>query len=559
MKLYLRYLCLFAATSLSVNAFAIAENAGDLPSALSASSLAVDQQINNSNVTWNNPRFSQPKKTMNPIKIFGEQVFSGGFSGIRADGNNDSYRIMPGDQVIVRVWGNIEVEKVLPVDSQGNIFIPSIGPVKVQGLTQAQLTPKVKSAINRIYTSGVNVYTQLQGIQPVSVYVTGFVNNPGSYAGTPNDSILHFLNQANGINPDLGSYRNIQVVRNNKTIAKFDIYRFLTKGQRPNVQLKEGDTIIVEQRGPVVSVAKEEQESVLYELNKNKQMGEYLLEFVVLEAGTSHALLRGFDETGPMSQYVELNAFKQREIRNGDEIIFTKDQRQNSILVQLEGRYLGRSNFIVPDSIRLKDLLANIKVDPNLTSTSNVSIRRKSIADQQKMSLDASLDRLEQTYMTASSSTPEEAAIRVKEAELIMGFVQRAKQVEPNGRLVVASGEELADIRLQDGDIITLPNISDSVLVSGQVLVPTSLVFQKNWSIQDYIDKTGGFTEQADEERIVVIRQSGEVIADASAMIRPGDEIMVLPEVPTKNIQLATSISQILYQIAIAAKVAFDL
>jgi protein involved in polysaccharide export with SLBB domain len=140
-----------------------------------------------------------------------------------------------------------------------------------------------------------------------------------------------------------------------------------------------------------------------------------------------------------------------------------------------------------------------------------------------------------------------------------MDFVKRAGHVAPNGRLVVANGKKIADIRLQDGDVITLPTKSDSVLVSGQVLVPTSLVYQKNWTLEDYINKSGGFTDQANEDKIVLIRQSGEVLADSTAMIKPGDEILVLPKVPTKNIQLATSVSQILYQIAIAAKVAFAL
>jgi protein involved in polysaccharide export with SLBB domain len=112
---------------------------------------------------------------------------------------------------------------------------------------------------------------------------------------------------------------------------------------------------------------------------------------------------------------------------------------------------------------------------------------------------------------------------------------------------------------LQDGDIITIPSQSESILLSGQVLVPTSFVFQAGLSVEDYITKAGGYTEQADEDKIVLIRQSGEVIADASAEVYAGDEILVLPKVPTKNIQLATSVSQILYQIAIAAKVVFDL
>ena len=550
----------FITTSLiAFNSFALGETAGNIPSEQQVKSIQVDQQISNSNTVWANNNYYAKKDQINKVKVFGEQVFTGGFSGLRADGLNPDYKILPGDQIIVRVWGSVEIDRVLPVDSQGNIFIPSIGPVYVQGTTNSQLTPKVKAALKTIYTEGVNVYTQLQGVQPISVYVTGFVNNPGRYSGTPTDSIINYLNQANGIQPKSGSYRHIQVMRKGKSIATLDIYAFLTDGTVPNIQLQDGDTIVVEQRGPMVSVVDSRENEVLYELPKPQEKGSELFHYVVLDAGISHVLMKGFNSKGPVTEYVDLNDFKNRMIQNGDQIVFAQDQRAQTILVQVEGSYLGKSSFIVPKNTRLKTILANIQVDKELTATDNVSIRRKSIVEQQKQSLESSLKRLERTYLTATSSTAEEAAIRVKEAELIMDFVKRAGHVAPNGRLVVANGKKIADVRLQDGDVITLPTKSDSVLVSGQILVPTSLVYQKNWTLEDYINKSGGFTDQANEDKIVLIRQSGEVLADASEIIKPGDEILVLPKVPTKNIQLATSITQIMYQLAIAAKVAFDL
>lgn len=552
---------LFFITSsfIAFNSFALGETAGNLPADQQVQSLQVDQQVSNSNTVWSSKNYSSKQESLSQIKVFGEQVFSGGFSGLRSDGLNQDYKILPGDQIIVRVWGSVEIDRVLPVDSQGNIFIPSIGPVYVQGTTNSQLTPKVKSAIKTIYTEGVNVYTQLQGVQPISVYVTGFVNNPGRYSGTPTDSIINYLNQANGIQPKSGSYRHIHVVRKGKQVAALDVYAFLINGAVPNIQLQDGDTIVVQQRGSMVSVVDSQETEVLYELASGKELGSELFQFVVLDAGISHVLMRGFNSTGPVTEYMDLSEFKNRLIQNGDQIVFAQDQRAQTILVQVEGSYLGRSSFIVPKNTRLKTVLANIAVDQELAASNNVSIRRKSIVEQQKQSLESSLKRLERTYLTATSSTAEEAAIRVKEAELIMDFVKRAGQVEPNGRLVVANGQRLADVRLQDGDVITIPTKSDSILVSGQVLVPTSLVYQKKWTLEDYINKSGGFTEQADEDKIVLIRQSGEVLADASALIKPGDEILVLPKVPTKNIQLATSVTQIMYQLAIAAKVAFDL
>ncbi|MBN2865024.1 MAG: polysaccharide biosynthesis/export family protein [Thiotrichales bacterium] len=559
MKKPLLALFLFLNMALFNQAFAIGENAGDVPQTQSAQSLMVDQQVSDQTQVWKTVNYGSLNSAMKGAKVFGQQVFTGGFAGVRADGLNDSYKIVPGDQVVVRVWGSFEMDRVLPVDAQGNIFIPSIGPVYVQGVMHSQLNQKVTAAIKTIYTDGVSVYTQLQGVQPVSVFVTGFVNKPGRYAGTPTDSVIYFLNQAQGINPDSGSYRDISVIRKGNEVASFDLYQFLVSGALPQLQLQEGDTIVVAQRGAVVSVVDASQKAMLYELNAPQQVGAELFNYVVLDAGISHVLMQGFNQVGPVSEYLSLENFKTRMIQNGDQIVFAQDQRAQTIVVQVEGSYLGKSHFILPKNAKLKELLANIAVDSELTATESVSIRRKSVADQQKLSLDSSLKRLEQTYLTATSSTAEEANIRVKEAELIMGFVKRAAEVKPNGRLVVASNDGVANIRLQDGDVITLPTKSESILVSGQVLVPTSLVYQKEWSLEDYIEKTGGFTEQADEDKIVLIRQSGEVLADASAIVKPGDEILVLPKVPTKNIQLATSVSQILYQIAIAAKVAFDL
>jgi len=137
--------------------------------------------------------------------------------------------------------------------------------------------------------------------------------------------------------------------------------------------------------------------------------------------------------------------------------------------------------------------------------------------------------------------------------------VARASEAKPTGRLVVSRNDRISDIRLQDGDVVTLPEYSDAILISGEVLVPQSVVYKKGLSVEDYIDTAGGFSQHADDNRILVVRMNGEVRQAEDVRTRPGDEILVLPKVPTKNIQLATSISQILFQIAVATKVAIDL
>ncbi|OYD25654.1 polysaccharide biosynthesis/export family protein [Oceanimonas baumannii] len=548
----------------SAQAQLIGVNAGELPaeqqSRFNAPS-ASDQAAQNSNTQWRNARYGVPGATMaqEDYPSFGSHLFTGGFSGVRADGLNPDYIITPGDQVTLRVWGAVEIDRVLPVDAQGNIFIPGVGPIKVQGIKHGQLDAKVRSAVNSIYSNNVQVYTNLQGVQPVSVFVTGYVQNPGRFAGTPSDSLLYFIDQAGGIDSATGSYRKVRVQRHGKTQATADLYAFLLNGTLPNLQLKDGDTIVVEERGPTVTVDGDVARPYRYELLPNNMSGQALLNLARLKSNVTHVLLRGVRTQGPVSSYVELNELGQQSLKSGDQVIFSSDLRDDTIVVQLEGSYYGPSRFALPRDARLHELLNAVAVPQNMTDTNSISLKRVSVAERQKQALDESLARLETTYMGASSSTPEEAEIRVREAELISQFIERAREVEPNGRLVLANNGQISDIRLQDGDVITIPEASDSVLISGEVLVPQSVVFNANRSARDYIEGAGGFTDHANESRILVVRQNGEVREADDVTLRPGDEILVLPKAPTKNLQLAGTITQILYQIAIAAKVAVDI
>lgn len=493
------------------------------------------------------------------LKPFGADLFAGGFRGTRADGLNPHYKILPGDQITLRVWGAVEIDRVLPVDAQGNMFIPTIGPVAVQGVTQGGLQSLVQSTINRMYPGNVKVYTNLQGVQPVAVYVAGFVKKPGRYAGVPTDSILYFLDQAAGVDEQLGSYRKVRLMRQQSTLAVLDLYDFILTGQLIHQQLQDGDTILVESRGPAVSVAGDVGRPYLYELDEQKLTGDTLTELTQLNAGVSHVLVRGQRGDGPVAQYLELDEFATTDLANGDEILFFADQRDQRIVVQLEGSYSGQSHFVLPKDATLHEVLNNIEVDPGMSDYQSVSIRRLSLAEKQRQSLADSLRRLETTYLGAPSSTAEESAIRVREAELISAFVARVREVKPNGRMVVAQDDEIVDIRLQDGDVITLPQRTDAVLISGEVYLPQSSVFVKNKSVEDYIRGAGGFSQHADQSNILIVRQNGEVLRSSETDLRPGDEVLVLPAVTTKNLQLATSITQILYQVAIAAKVAVDL
>jgi len=549
------FLMLFAQYS-----FALGIEGGNLPSDQEAEAIP-DKLEPPTQTIWDTGTYGPiaADDATDEITPFGAYLFAGGFRGVRADGLNPTYRIAPGDRITLRIWGSIDVNRVMPVDAQGNVFIPSVGPVKVQGIAHSQLDAEVRRAVETIYPENVYVYTNLQGVQPVAVFVTGYVKTPGRYAGTPNDSILYFLDQAGGVDSKLGSYRKIRIVRHNKTIANVDLYDFLLSGSLTRLQFRDGDTVIVEERGLKVTVVGDVERTHHYELHSDELQSGALLKLARLRADVSHVLLRGVRSTGPVSVYYPLADFSSALLHDGDEVLFSADQREKSIVVQLEGSFYGPSRYVLPKDAMLHELLDSISVPESLTEVSSVSIRRLSIAERQKQSLTESLRRLETTYLGAPSSTRDEAEIRVREAALINDFVSRTSKIEPSGRLVVSQDGNIINTRLQDGDVITIPERSDSLLVSGEVLMAQSIVYSPRMGVAEYIKKSGGFTQHADKERILVVHQSGEVSEASEADLKPGDEILVLPEVPTKNLQLATSISQILYQIAIAAKVAVDL
>lgn len=500
-----------------------------------------------------------PPQNPDALPPFGANLFTGGFRGAMGDGLNADYRIKPGDQITVRAWGAFEFDRVLPVDAQGNIFIPGSGPLNVEGQNSQQVDGSVRSAITAVYPDNVEVYTNVQGVQPVAVFVTGYVESPGRYAGTPNDSLLYFLDQAGGIDQDLGSYRQIRVIRDDRTVATVDLYDFLINGTIARPQFQDGDTIVVEERGPAIAVVGDVHREHRYELIGNQLSGAEIINLARLRSGVSHVLLRGDRDDGPIAQYFPINLFAGQTVRSGDEVVFSADQRSETIVVEIEGSYYGPSRFALPRNARLSELLDAIAVPENMTAVESISLQRESVRQQQAQSLQDSLRRLETTYLGASSRTDQEAQIRLQEAELIERFIERARELEPSGRLVVASSDGITDIRLQDGDVITIPEISDSVLISGEILVPQAAVYRPGMSVIDYVESAGGFTERADRDQILLVRQNGAVEHARNTPLRPGDEILVMPKAPTHNLQLASTLTQILFQIAVTTRVALDL
>lgn len=479
---------------------------------------------------------------------FGANLFQGNFAKNPAEAV-----LAPGDRLDIRLWGGTTLDGVFTVEPDGSLLLPELGAIHVAGLSHEQIEKAIKSKLSAIGTSDVQLYVGQLDSRPLSLLVTGYVPRPGNYQGLSTDTVLAFLDKAGGIDPRRGSYRNIQVLRGGQKLITFDLYPFLLRGALPQVRLQDGDTIVVAEKGPSVIVTGEVRSSARFEFGKGDLNGAALTELADVQPRTSHVSLSGARKGAPYNTYLPLSEFRALRLENGDKVRFLADAPGNTIMVEAQGAIRGASRFPVRRNARLKDVQQFIAVDPDRANLQGLYIKRKSVAEQQRRAIDDALRRLEQNAYTATSSSAEEAQIRGKEAEMISAFVSKAREAQPDGIVVVGSKGSIADLALEDGDIIVIPEKSDVVLVSGEVMMPQAIVWSKDKDIEDYINSSGGFNNRADADTLLVVRPNGEVHPKPSS-IQPGDQILVLPRVDSKTMQNVKDFTQVIYQIAVACK-----
>ncbi len=490
--------------------------------------------------------------------VFGASLFTGAFSTVQFNGFNPDYQISIGDQVRVRMWGSFTFEAPLIVDAQGNIFIPNVGPVNVQGVRNGDLNGQVEQRVKKVYSGNVGVYASLESAQPVKIFVTGFVRQPGLYGGLSSDSILYYVDRAGGIDLDRGGFLEIKVLRRGQERATYNLYQFVLTGKIDAVQLLDGDTIVVGPRRHTVNISGEVTNSYTFEFTTKTVAASDLLALAKPRPGATHMSIVRNSGIETRSEYLPLRDAPQTMIEDGDVVTVTSDKYPGTILVRINGATLGEHTVILPYGATIKDVVARLKPAPQ-ANVEGLQLFRLSVAARQKAMIENSLRSIEAYTLTARSATVEEAQLRTQEAALILQFIDRARTVVPRGQVVLGAGRDVADSLLEDGDIVNLPEKSSLVFVHGEVLFPNAIVYARNMTAEDYIKQSGGFTQNADNSRILVLRQDGTFTDGLTASLIPGDEIMVLPKVDSKNIEVTRGISQIIYQLAVAAKVVFGL
>ncbi|GAA0578749.1 polysaccharide biosynthesis/export family protein [Craurococcus roseus] len=488
--------------------------------------------------------------------VFGASLFTRESTAI-TDAPNPNYVIVPGDRVSLRVWGAIESEALGVVDPSGFLFLPNVGPVRVAGVRAGDLQRVVEAEVQKVYTSQVRVYAVLLSTQRIGVFVTGFVRTPGRFGGSAADSVLDFLVRAGGVDPGRGSFRDISVQRGGRTVVTIDLYRFLLEGGLPPIRLQEGDTLVVARQRAMVGADGAVRNNYLFEVPNRAMTGRELMEYARPLPSATNAVVRGTRGGQPFSRYATLAELSRIQLGDQDMVTFITDSPARTVRVTVEGSRLGPSVLVTDRDANLCGVLDHVAVDPALADTGSVFLLRPSVAQQQRRAIDEALDRLERQLFMAVSATTGVAAIRASEAQLVSSYIQRARRTQPEGRLVVFSDAgQCVPVRLEDGDVIVIPERSSTVLVSGEVTAPRAVVYRPGMRLNDYVRAAGGFTPRGRESTLMVRRASGELVLDpANQTLRPGDELIALPYLDPKSFQIGADLLGLIYQVAVATRI----
>ena len=202
------------------------------------------------------------------LPVFGSTLFTNvpsTFSPVDRIPVTPDYVIGPGDELLIRIWGQVTLDGHFTVDRTGNVYIPQVGAIRVAGVPFAKVTDLLRAQIGRTFRNfdlNVNI-GQLRSIQ---IFVVGHAKRPGSYTISSLSTLVNALFASGGPAP-MGSMRNIQVKRGKETITTFDLYDLLLKGDKSkDVALISGDVIYIPPVGPMVAVAGSVHEPALYEL-----------------------------------------------------------------------------------------------------------------------------------------------------------------------------------------------------------------------------------------------------------------------------------------------------
>ncbi len=412
------------------------------------------------------------------LNIYGRNIFSGGltFEPNLNIATPDNYMLGPGDEVLIDVWGDAEVNYTRTISPEGTINIPRVGPITLSGYTVKEANSRIKRSLARIY-AGINsgstsVKLTLGNIRSIQVNIVGEVANPGTYTLPSLASLFHALYAAGGVS-EIGSLRDVKVLRSGEVVVEGDIYDFLLSGDSTlDISLRDGDMIRVEPLKGTVEIGGNVRRPMRYETKE----GETIADLIEMAGG------------------------------------FTSDANTSSVFVDRLREGNNHEVFTVQ-----ADDFANFEVlgNDNITVGGSISDRYNN-----RVTIEGAVYREGNYALSNQISTVKElieAAGGLRDnAFLNRAIIYREKPDWTSEMVTIDLGGlmngSVADFALQKNDRIVITTIEgmrqeQTVTIYGSVGAPGEYPYAENMTIEDLLVDAGGLLEEASTVNVSVSRR----------------------------------------------------
>ncbi len=505
-------------------------------------------------------------------KFFGYSFFRSG--PVAAETGNAMFENLPvpkgytvgsGDNIEVLLWGQTQLQSSYPVDRDGRIFVPEIGPIDVSGKTQDELREFLKKEFVKIYATidskkdRTYMDVSLGTLQSINVQIVGEVRSPGIHTVHPFSTVVTALTQAGGVDTT-GSLRSLRVIRDDELLQEVDFYDLMLRGeQTTEFRLREGDLIMVPVRLSTATIKGEVHKPGIYEMKPGESIKQLIayaggLKFtassVVELRRTRSWEVRNNDDDPIEIAYLNYNQLNPKEIVDGDVI---KVHRIMSVSkeVIVNGQVKRPGAYAFQDSLKLKDLLKLvggindedfiqsvnpekvdiIRRDPNSDYSKVISVKLSDILnDRQEANMN--LNNHDQVTVYPNLKFLPARTVKIfgevllpgvypilSDFETIESIVVRAggfsSRAFPEGIVLTRGGQRVVIEEMKNtmkqGDEINVPEKSDVVQISGAVYNPGLISYIEGRSVREYISFAGGLTPDANKNDLIVIYADGKV------------------------------------------------
>ena len=415
------------------------------------------------------------------IKVFGRDIFRTAnltFEPSMNIATPVNYRLGPGDQLQIEVWGASETNITQKVTPDGYISIPNVGPVNVNGLTVQAATNRIKAKLSQIYSgmasSNVNLSTHVKvslgQIRTIQVNIMGEVARPGTYALSSFSTVFHALYKAGGMSK-MGSLRNIKVVRGGRTVATVDVYDYIINGRsHSDIRLQEGDVILASPYEALVLIKGKVKRPMYYEMKSS----ESIRTLIGFAGGFSNDAYRG-------AVTVDRNNTKERTVATVDDMNYGVFKVKDGDVVSV-GEILDRYD----NRIEVKGAVYR----PGYYELGKDIQTVKDLIEKADGLLEYAFTNRAVLHRENDDKTLEVISLNVK---------------------AIIDGTE-ADVTLHKNDVLFIPSKYDleqkgTLEIRGEVYNPNVFPYAANTKLEDLIIMAGGLTESASTVRVDVTRR----------------------------------------------------